>query len=233
VRIRREPKLDARGELYMVLETLSEVLDHSLEKEERNEIKYRLKMINEKTDNPAYIKLSKELIEFIESDTLRLSPEKENFFDKTINFLNKIEEKHLTFHKLKALLILSLIILGVPSSMRFANYVTIDKQARLDFLKNIVSELPESSDYNIMWAKTHVIIDGIVGLIMSLSAILILFGKIRWGTELGSTAILISLVAVNFILFYIQQFSSIIIAAYQYFVLQSLYYFERKWIKET
>ncbi len=233
VRIRKEPKLDARGELYMVLETLSEVLDHSLEKEERNEIKDRLKKINEKTDNVAYIKLSKELIDFIESDALRLSPEKENFFDKTISFIKEIEEKHLTFNKLKIFLIISLIILGVPSSIRFANYATIDKQAKIDFLKNIISELPESSDYNIMWVKAHVIIDGMVGIIMSLSAIFIFFGKIRWGTELGSTAIIVSLVVVNFILFYIQQFSSIIIAAYQYIVLQSLYFFERKWMKES
>jgi hypothetical protein len=231
VRVRKEPKLDARGELYMVLETLSEVLDHSLEKEERNEIKNRLKKIKDKTDNLSYIKLSKELVDFIESDMLRLTPEKENFFDKTIDSLNKIEEKHLTLNKLKAFLIISLIVLGVPSSIRFANYATMNNQARVDFLKNIVSELPESTDYNIMWARVHVLIDGMVGLVTSLSAIFIFFGKNRWAIELGSTAILISLVAVNFILFYLQQFSSILIAAYQYIVLQSLYYFDRKYLK--
>ncbi|MBD3207606.1 hypothetical protein GF319_14840 [Candidatus Bathyarchaeota archaeon] len=234
VRISGEPKLDARGELYMILESLSEVLDHSLEMDERNEIQKRLERITDKTKNPNYIKLSKELKEFIDSDALKIMPEKENFFDKVINVIKWFEDKYITSERLKLFLIISLFLLGIPSSLRFMRYsFLLDSQSKIDFLSKLVSELPGGSDYSLMWARIHVIIDGIVGLILGTSAILIMIGKNRWGSELGSLALLVSLVAVNFVLFYIQQFSSIAIAAYQYSVLQGLYYFERTFINST
>lgn len=234
VRVSGEPKLDARGELYMILETLSEVLDHSLEMDERSEIQKRLERITDKTNNPNYIKLSKELKEFIDSDALKIMPEKENFFDKAINVIKWFEDKYITSKRLKLFLIISLFLLGIPSSLRFMRYsFLLDSQSKTDFLSNLVSELPGGSDYSLMWARIHVIIDGIVGLILGTSAILIMIGKNRWGSELGSLALLVSLVAVNFVLFYIQQFSSIAIAAYQYSVLQGLYYYERTFINST
>ena len=234
VRISGEPRLDARGELYMVLETLSEVLDHSLERDERNEIKNRLDRIKDKTDNHNYIRLSKELNEFIDSDALKIRPERENFFDKTINVIKWVEQRYVTSDRLKWFLILSLFLLGIPSSFRFMRYtVFLDNESRIEFLGKLMSELPSGSDYSLLWARIHVIIDGIVGMALGMSALLIIFGKSRWGSELGSLALLVSLVAVNFVLFYIQQFSSIAIAAYQYAVLQGLYYYERKFIKSS
>lgn len=232
VRIRKEPELDARGELYMVLESLSEVLDHNLEKEERNEIRNRLEVIREKTSNPNYVSLSNELIDFIESDALNLQPDKQSVFDKIIDALTGIEKKYLSSTRTKIFLIASLFIVAIPSSCRFINYATYysDPLLRTEFLQGILSELPEGSGYNIMWAEIFVIMDGLLGVALGFSALLLFAGKNRWGLELGSIALIVNLVGVNFFLFYIQQFSSIVTAAFQYIVLQALYYYEGKWV---
>jgi hypothetical protein len=233
IRIRGEPKLDAREELYMVLETLSEVLDHSLEVEERDEIKVRLERIEEKTRNINYNNLCRELTDFIESDALTIAPDEENFFDKAIKRISRFEKKYLTATRLKVFLIISLFTLGLPSAFRFMNYArtAYDPDRQNNFLQNIVSELPTRSEFTIMWAKVHVAMDGLVGLVLGVSALLLLFGRERWSVDLGSLALLASLVTLNFVLFYLEQFSSIIIAAYQFIVLQGLYYYERKMIK--
>jgi hypothetical protein len=84
-----------------------------------------------------------------------------------------------------------------------------------------------------MWAKIHVFLDGLVGLVLSISGFLILFGRERWGIHLGSIGLLVALVGVNLVLFYLDQFSTIIIAIIQFCVLQGLYYFERQYIKKV
>ncbi|MCW4048364.1 MAG: hypothetical protein NWE89_01375 [Candidatus Bathyarchaeota archaeon] len=230
LRISKEPRLDARGELYVVLETLSEVLDHSLEPDEYTELKTRLQKIREKTSHPNLLRLTEELTDFVESDALTIAPDVPNIFDKIITQLNTLEEKYLTPNRVKLFLIFSLFILGVPSFLRFMEFsrVAANPTNRELFLAQIISELPSSSEYNMMWASIHVFTDGLVGLILGLSGLLMLLNRERWGVELGSVGLLVSLVAVNLVLFYLNQFSTIITATYQFIVLQGLYYYQRK-----
>ncbi|TRO49586.1 hypothetical protein E2P65_00845 [Candidatus Bathyarchaeota archaeon] len=226
----REPKLDARGELYAVLDTLGEVLDHNLEPEEHKSMHRRLQGILDKTSNPGFRSLAVELMDFIESDTLQVGPEEPNFFDDLILFCNGIEEKYLNQQRVKVFLVASLIILGMPSFMRFLEYNELagDPFQRGDYLAAILSEIPSASGVDMFWAYIHLMLDGAVGLALAFSAVLILVKRDSWGLELGSVALLVSLLVLNVVLFYIEQFSTIITAVYQYVTLQGLYYYQRK-----
>jgi hypothetical protein len=51
----------------------------------------------------------------------------------------------------------------------------------------------------LFWATIQVGMEGIVGLILLSSAVLLFFGRERWGLELGSIGLLIFLVGVNLI----------------------------------
>ena len=226
----REPKLDARGELYAVLDTLGEVLDHSLEPEEHEDMRLRLQRIRDKTSNPGFRSLAVELMEFIESDTLQVTPEEPNFFDNLILYCNGIEKKYLNQRRVKVFLVASLVILGMPSFMRFLEYNELagDPFQRGDYLAAILSEVPSASGVDLFWAYIHIVLDGAVGLTLALSAVLLFVRRDRWGLELGSVALLVSLLVLNVVLFYIEQFSTIITAVYQYATLQGLYYYKRK-----
>ena len=223
----REPTLDARGELYAVLDTLGEVLDHSLEHED---MRRRLHGILDKTSNPSLRRLAVELMDFIESDTLHVAPEEPNFFDNLILFCNGIEKKYLNQRRVRVFLVASLIILGTPSFMRFLEYNELsgDPSQRGDYLAAILSDLPSTSGFDMFWAYMHLVLDGAVGLALASSAVLLFVGRDRWGLELGSVALLVSLLVLNVVLFYIEQFSTIITAVYQYVTLQGLYYYQRK-----
>jgi len=230
LRLSREPNLDARGELYAVLDTLGEVLGHSLEPEEHQDMRLRLQRILDKTSNPALRSLAIELRDFIESDSLHVSPDEPNPFDKLIALCNDIEKKYLNQQRVKAFLVVSLIILGTPSLMRFLEYNNLagDPSQREEYLAAILSEVPSASGIDIFWAQTHLVLDGAVGLALALSAALILTGMDKLGLGLGSAALLVNLLALNLVLFYIEQFSTIVTAVYQYITLQGLYYYERK-----
>jgi hypothetical protein len=226
----KEPTLDARGELYAVLDTLGEVLDHNLEPDENEDMRRRLHRILEKTGNPDLRSLSVELIDFIESDTLQLAPEEPNFFDELILFCNGIEKNYLNQRRVRVFLVASLIILGTPSFMRFLEYNGLagDPSHRECYLAAILSDLPSASGFSMFWAQMHLVLDGAVGLALAVSAVLLFMGRDSWGLELGSVALLVSLLVLNVVLFYIEQFSTIITAVYQYVTLQGLYYYQRK-----
>ncbi len=224
----KEPTLDARGELYAVLDTLGEVLDHTLEPEEREDMRLRLQRILDETVNPDLRSLATELMDFIESDSLQVTPEKPNFFDGLILLCNDVERKYLNRRRVRVFLVASLIILGTPSLTRFLEYITLTAAQRGDYLAVILSEVPSASGIDMFWAQMHIVLDGAVGLALALSAALIFLGMDRWGLELGSAALLVSLLVLNVVLFYIEQFSTIVTAAYQYVTLQGLYYYERR-----
>ena len=226
----REPTLDARGELYAVLDTLGEVLDQGLEPEEHEDMRRRLQSIHDKTSNPGFRSLAVELTHFIESDSLQVAPEEPNFFDDMTLFCKGIEKKYLNQQRVRVFIVVSLIILGTPSFIRFLEYNTLagEPSQRGEYLAAMLSDLPSASGYDMFWAQMHLWLDGVVGLALALSAIFLFMGRDRWGLELGSVALLVSLLVLNVVLFYIEQFSTIATAVYQYVTLQGLYYYERR-----
>jgi hypothetical protein len=180
-------------------------------------------------------KLSKELLDFLNSGVLTMAPERPNFFDKTIFFFTELEKKWFGFNKTKFSLILALILLGIPNFLRLINFMEVmgDAEQSNELLFGLIDEISKTSEFNLLWAKIHVLLDGLVGLVLSISGVLIFIGKERWGIYLGSIGLLVALVGVNLVLFYLDQFSTIIIAIIQFFVLQGLYYFERRYIKKA
>jgi hypothetical protein len=234
-KINKEPELDVRGSLYTVIEILQEVLDHSLEPSEYDEMKEKLHFIMEKAINPRFKSLAKEIHDFVESDALQTIVEEQNLFDKLITRWTRFEEKNLTKNRVKVVLIMSLILLGVPSSVRLLDFSLSarDTVSRENFLKTITQELPGNLSNKVMWVFIFIVMDGIVGFLLSLGGIQILFGQKYWGMEIASLGLVIKLVAVNLVLFYIKQFETILSAGYQFIVLQGIYFFQRKYLKNN
>lgn len=232
-RAKKEPKLDTRGELYTVLEILQEVLDHSVEPDEHNEMKQRLDNIIQKANNPNYKQLALELEDFVDSDALTVVEEEANIFDKIISAWSSFEESYITETKFRAFLIGVLALLGLPNFMRFMGFAMVASNApnRMAFLENITSGFPVASENMILWAMMLVVLDGLAGAFMSLGSILLLVERRNWSTQLASMSLIVSLVAINLVLFYVEQFQTIIIAVAQYATLQSIYYYQRKYVK--
>jgi hypothetical protein len=68
----------------------------------------------------------------------------------------------------------------------------------------------------------------VMGATLVAAAALLVLKRERWATEVGSVGLLGYLLGLNLILFYLEQFSTIITAGLQYLVLQTMYYYQRK-----
>ncbi len=230
-RINKQPDLDVRSSLYSVVEILQEVLDHSLYPHEHKEMKKHLDYIMETAENPHYKTLAKELQDFVESDALQTVSDEPNLFDKIITQLNHLEDNYLSKNRVKTGIIISLVLLGVPSFTRLLQFtlVATDPLTRTQYLQSLAAELPNIPTNGVFWALVLILLDGLLGATISLSGVLLLLDRDNWGTEFASIALVAKLVALNLILFYVHQFATIITAGYQFIILQGIYYYQRKY----
>lgn len=234
IRIKNEPTVDVREELYTVVEILQEVLDHALEPEEHSELNMRLESIISRTENPNYKKLALELNDFVDSDALVPVNEERNVFDRIIDLWVRLENAYLTENRVRLVLILGFALLGLPSFLRITRFamVAINPLERATFLGGIAIGFPGTGASMEMWALFLVLLDGTTGALLSISSLLLLMGRKNWSTQLSAFSLIVSLVGVNFLLFYVEQFSMIMTAALQYIMLQTNYYYQRKYMKK-
>jgi len=230
LRVSKGQELDARAELYAVLETLSEVVDHDLEPDEHQELKDRLARIREKAGSPNLARLAEELTHFVETGTLELVAERPNLFDRVIGWIKAIEGRYVTARMVKALLVMGLFLLGLPSMSRFLVFVEASStpSGMEAFMSTLAEELPPSFRFSGAWAIGYIVADSVMGALLVAASALMLLRRERWGVELGSVGLLAYLLGLNLVLFYLEQFSTIVTAGAQYLALQTLYYYQRK-----
>jgi hypothetical protein len=229
-RVTKEIPLDTRTELYAVLESLEEAIDHKLDPEEHDELKERLKHINEKAQNTDLERLADHILEFVDSEAIHISPSEPGPFDRATNWFSGFEGRWLSQERLRLFITVGILIIGLAASFRLIYYIGVSSDP-LEFkilLQERVANLPIVTDMALFWATVQVGMEGIVGLILLFSAVLLFFGREKGGLGWGSIGLLISLVGVNLIQFYIDQFSTIAKALIQFVILQTLYYYQRR-----
>ncbi len=233
VRIRGDPELDMRGELYTVLEILQDVIDHSLELREYNEMKRRLDHIIATSKNMNYSRLAMELEDFVDGDALTPVEENINLFDRIISIWSKLESRYLSERLCRITLTTGFLVLGIPSFMRVTNFALVmgDHVERIAYINSIASGFPASVSNAGMWTLALILVDGIIGGLLTISSLLLLSKRRNWATQVASISLIGSLVAVNLVLFYVEQFSTIITAMAQFTTLQVVYYYQRKYGK--
>jgi hypothetical protein len=101
-----------------------------------------------------------------------------------------------------------------------------------DSLKQTLTEMAVASSITtptgLYWFLARLILEGSVGLLLLAGSILITVKQVRRGMILGYYGLLLSLTTVDLLLFYYDQFSTIVIALLQFAVLMAVIYYRRK-----
>jgi hypothetical protein len=77
---------------------------------------------------------------------------------------------------------------------------------------------------------TRVGLEGIVGFMLLLAALLLLIRKDRWGVSIAYFSLLLSLTVTNLLVFYFEQFSTIIPAIIQFVLLLFVMLYRRLYL---
>lgn len=234
LQVKRPPPLTIRDELYQALGDMGEVLDHDLEPEERRDLKNRLERIAQHTEFAEYRRLARQLLEFIDSESTQVVPDRQGALEKVVDGIKRWESRWITPGRLKAILIGGLLALGIATILNFARLLSgINDQALFSSWRDGWVYLGlETSKSELIWFTTLTFLEGLVGLLLIIAVILLLVGQEGVGLTLAASALLLSLLGVDLLVFYFGQFATIITASIQ-FVLLLLVYRYRSQVERT
>ena len=232
LRIRRPGVRDSRDELYRALDELQEVLDHDLERSERLALEFRLRRIAEEEEHPDLVHLAKELLDFLSSNALHLAPDIPGFLERLLERVRKFERRWVTKRRLKAVLVGGLAALGILAVIDLCKLLLAASDPA--HLQRMIAELVAlgrvASSSGMFWFTARVVVEGFVGLLLVVAAGLLIANREARGVAAGYLGLLLSLAVVNLLVFYFEQFSTILYATVQFTLLLGIFYYRRRYL---
>ncbi len=219
--IRRPPPRHPRTELYQALEELQEVLDHDLDPQEHIRLRARLQAIVLEAKHPDQARLASMLLEYLSHQELYLAPELPGFWRRWLLRWQTFESKYIRRTPLRAVLIGGLGGLGVVSIIQVSNYAAA----------RFTPEILVTSRAGPYWFAARLILEAIVALMLLGGAVLLTLRFIERGLQVSYYALLLSLTTVNLLVFFFDQFSTILPASIQFGLLLCVIYYRRHFMK--
>ena len=235
-RIRRLKSEDARTQLYIIFDDLQEVLDHDLSDDERDDIIKRLQTIKQNGEEiPLLADLVDNLETFVNRSDLVLAPHQPDIIEQWLTRWQTFETRWLTQSRLRAIMTGSLYALGAwaiiyPAVLIFNLLSPVG--ARI-VINNMVTNQFIRSLFSLNWFEARLGFEVAIGIIWIISAILITLKRDRRGTDLAYAGLVISLTIINLLVFYYDQFSTILNASVQVLVLLSVLSYRYRFLRTS
>ena len=235
LRVRRPPKEDARIEMYNALETLEEVLDRDLDRMERKDLEERLRFVSQQGDEPELARMAEELLEYVDGEIIYIAPDPPERLKKIVNKIEAFQARYLGHRRYRALLAvgigaISLVALAQVVRLLSDNYVSGSFNLTVQSLMaNRVITGPISLRVFIL----RVFLQGAIGLMLLSAGVLLAIGKEKRGILLSYFGLLISLTTVDVLIFYFNQFSTIVIAIIQFLLLMGVIDYRGHFLQRT
>jgi len=221
LQVRRPPTRDPRAELYRVLDSLTEVLDHDLDAQERAGIEERLNYIVEKAEDANVAQLAREIQDFINHKDLYLTEETPNFFQRILKQVRATAHVLLSQKRLKTLLIIGMGWVSILALIKMGTllFITFSPSTAETWLTNLVNSGEVGSAREALWFLVRLGLEGAVGMLALAAVVLLLTGREGPGIAAGILSLLLSLTTVNLLVFYLDQFSAAFGTLYQFTLL--------------
>jgi hypothetical protein len=231
IHVRRPSVREPRTELYYSLDAMEEILDHDLDMHERDQLEARLEYIASKTEqNPELASLAVELQSFLQSQLIFILPNQPTWLKRYQTRISLWASRHINRSRIRISIVVGLGVSGILALLKWIEFLNRSlgadsmQQAFLVEMAAATSRLTPAGTY---WFIARLILEGVVGIILLAGSILIIGKKVRLGMNLGYYGLLFSLTTVNLLLFYFDQFSTILIAMIQFFVLMEMLYYRK------
>jgi hypothetical protein len=141
--------------------------------------------------------------------------------------------KWATQSRIKVILVAGLFLFGLGGCIRLFYYYSGGTVLLETLLYSRISNLPNVSSNALFLASVQLWLEGLVGVLLLISSVLLIMGIEKTGIILGSLGLIISLIGVNLVNFYLDQFGTIAKALSQYVLLYVLYYYQRRFFQTS
>ncbi len=220
-RTKKPGPFDVRTELYYVFEEMEEVLDHDLSQAEKDLLDKRLTSIKNHSNHPDIDRLTDILHDFISHESLSVVPEKPTATLLLYQNLSRSLSDWLTKMRLRTVLVISLAAWGLWGMyVPIVIFFTMDSPQRISsILMNLLERGMITDMHGLPWFEARLCLESGIGLVLLVSAFLLAIGRDRRAIDLSYACLILSLTIVNLLVFYFDQFSTIIYAIIQLLLL--------------
>lgn len=236
LRLRRPVSANPRQTLYRVFDDFSEVLDHDLDPLEHAELDRNLDKIIETAQDENLLRLAASLKDYLNHSDTALVEHKPDFQDRMRARWQWAEARIFSRPRLKLLVVSMLIVacfLAWVELFRIAGPIFNGTDLINAVIKTGIEQGEIRSLAGASWFFVHLVLQALVGLSLLVSVILLVIGKVKRGVHWGITALVASLIIVNVLTFFFEQFSTSAIAVYQLLVLLGLVNYRRRFIQDS
>jgi hypothetical protein len=232
IQFRRPPQHDPRASLYRVLEGLEEILDRDLDEDERADLIRRLLVVRGQERDPDLVRLADALLKFLQSDSVFLAPRRPNPFDRLRARAEEFESRRLSPDTYRIGLAGGLAALGAFQVAGLARLLlALPAPRRLgDILAGWILESHVSSLTALDWYAARLGSEAVIGILLIVSALLLILRRKKSGVSAAVVGLLFSITAVNPLVFYFDQFSTILPAAVQFLWLLLVLHYQQKYL---
>lgn len=216
-----------RSRFYQILEDLQEVLDRDLNPQEQRRIKSELRWISVNAENPDLVILSEHLLSFLEHESIHIVESKIKLMEKIRNKIEKLEKILIKPGLLMKWNIIGMTLIGVTSAFRIRIILNAieDPSVLEKVVRDLVARGYVLSSTMKFWAMAQLTLEVLVGFILIFASLLLVINRKELGLELGRIGLLINLAIVDLLLFYINQFSTVINAIIQLVIYLGVSYY--------
>lgn len=227
--VKRRGSTDSRGIMYGILEDFAEVLDHDLSKVEHDRLMAELNTVIKNEKDEQLVNLAKSLRSYLMDKDTVIVAHQPDFLEKIADCWQSFCSGWLNKKRSRVILIFGLLLwAGWAIASQTTMYLTTHnvEQFRLLVEQFIANQLIRSES-GMTWFGAQILLEGAMGIVAFVSVVFFLFKKDSIAVWIGIVDLVFTLVVVNLITFYFDQFSTIAFAAVQFLLLVLLLYYKR------
>jgi hypothetical protein len=220
VRIKRPQEKNARIYMYHAFQELEELLDDDLSIKEHDQIIQYLNRAIEISEDEQISVLADKLLKYLNDRESYLVPHKPNFWEKWTLRFNKFESRWFGRIRMRLVLISALLAWGIYTVLEPWTILRIfdNPEAMGLIIEQLISTNLVRNQSGLNWFQAKIGLEGTLGFFSILSAILISIRQERVGINIGIATMLITMGIANLLLFYFNQFSTIVNAFIQFLI---------------
>ena len=229
---RKRTAADPRADLYTVLDGIREVLDHDLDALEKEGLESRLQKVIASGD-AEYGQLATALLQFLNSDKVRVQPIELTFSTRLIARFNRFENGYLSRARWKRLLLIGLGLIGILAviNLILLSIVSTSPQGRATLTENLLINFDQITGVSgITLYFITAFLDSILGTLIFFGTVLFAIGRENTGTRIAYLCLVGYLTTVNLLGFYFGQFSAVLTTLFQLVLLIGLIRYRRRYL---
>jgi len=230
VQVKRHRKHSSRSLMYGILEDFAEVLDHDLSTVEHKRLMNQLDAVLRDENDQQMVQLARSLQSYLTHKKTLVVNHKPELWERIGDGWQRFANNWLSRKRLRAILVLGLLVwAGWAVSSQTIRFLMTNnvEQFRILIEQFIANELIADAS-GMHWFEAQIILEGAMGIIALVAVLFFLIKQDRFGTWIGIIDLVFTLVVVNLLTFYFDQFSTIAFAALQFLLLVLMLYYKRK-----